>query len=161
MILSLDLSLSSTGYSIFNDGLELIGYGKINPSDKKVEYILNRISNIIAIEKVDKVLLEGGFVGSKNMLSSLKLAELRGAVKYLCMVKEIDFVEYAPQHIKKSVTGKGNASKEEVFERLSLMYKSSQTFNSIGAFCDKNSKNKTSDIYDSIAIFQTYKNELE
>jgi crossover junction endodeoxyribonuclease RuvC len=43
------------------------------------------------------------------------------------LVREIPIVEYAPSKVKQSVTGSGNASKEQVAAMLKSMFKFTET----------------------------------
>lgn len=159
-ILTLDASLSSTGYSIFKND-KLVKYGKICPDNKDLRllYLYDYISNIIENENINIIIIEDGFSKIVNLKTGLQLAELRGCIKLLSLKKDIEIITTAPQHLKKLITGKGNSTKEEVFECLKEIYKNDKVFNNIGPFSDKSNKDKTSDIYDAIALYEIYKNK--
>ncbi len=48
---------------------------------------------------------------SKNTTTALKVAELRGALIYLCATHDIEICEYNPSEIKVAVTGYGKSGK--------------------------------------------------
>ena len=57
--------------------------------------------------------IEAPFFG-KNVQSMLKLGRAQGVAIAAAMTKNVEVTEYAPKRIKQSVTGSGNASKEQV-----------------------------------------------
>ena len=62
--------------------------------------------------------VEAPFYG-KNVQSMLKLGRAQGAAIVAAMSCNIKVAEYSPKKIKQSVTGNGNASKEQVKAMLS------------------------------------------
>ena len=69
------------------------------------EIITNYTPTIICIEEV--------FYG-KNFKSALLLGQARGAAMVSAASKNINIFEYSAKKIKQSVTGNGNAKKEQV-----------------------------------------------
>ena len=65
----------------------------------------------------DEVALEAPFFG-KNVQSMLKLGRAQGVAMSAALFREIPITEYAPKKVKQSVTGNGNASKEQVAKML-------------------------------------------
>jgi crossover junction endodeoxyribonuclease RuvC len=61
--------------------------------------------------------IEAPFFG-KNVQSMLKLGRAQGVAIAACLGKNIPFEEYSPRRIKQSITGNGNASKEQVAAML-------------------------------------------
>ena len=61
----------------------------------------------------DEVALEAPFFG-KNVQSMLKLGRAQGVAMAAALSHGIPINEYAPKKVKQSVTGNGNASKEQV-----------------------------------------------
>jgi crossover junction endodeoxyribonuclease RuvC len=57
--------------------------------------------------------IETAFYG-KNAQSTLKLGQVRGAAIIAGMNENLHIEEYSPREIKKSVTGSGSASKQQV-----------------------------------------------
>src|SRR5690606_4597863 len=70
----------------------------------------------------DEVALEAPFYG-KNVQSMLKLGRAQGVAMSAALYREIPIVEYAPKKVKQSVTGNGNASKEQVAKMLMMQFK--------------------------------------
>lgn len=61
----------------------------------------------------DIAVIENTFY-SKNVQSLIKLSYARAAATLALSLREIPIFEYSPKEIKKSVTGNGNANKEQV-----------------------------------------------
>ena len=61
--------------------------------------------------------VEAPFFG-KNVQSMLKLGRAQGVAMAAGLYRDIPIFEYSPKKIKKSITGNGNASKEQVATML-------------------------------------------
>ena len=66
--------------------------------------------------------IEAPFFG-KNVQAMLKLGRAQGVAIAAGMTKGLNVTEYAPRKIKQSVTGNGNASKEQVAAMLQQILK--------------------------------------
>lgn len=66
--------------------------------------------------------VEAPFYG-KNVQSMLKLGRAQGAAITAGMINGLSVTEYSPKSIKQSITGSGNASKEQVAAMLQQMLK--------------------------------------
>jgi crossover junction endodeoxyribonuclease RuvC len=102
--------------------LQLIQYGVIHLSkyeshELRLKKIFDRVINLVDEYKPDQVALEAPFYG-KNVQSMLKLGRAQGVAMAAALSREIPIVEYAPKKVKQSVTGNGNASKEQVAKML-------------------------------------------
>lgn len=128
IILGIDPGTQFMGYGIIliqNRNMTLLQYGVINLTkysthELKLKKIFERITSIINEFSPDEMALEAPFYG-KNVQSMLKLGRAQGVAMAAALMKEIPIVEYSPKSVKKSVTGNGNASKEQVafmLERL-------------------------------------------
>ncbi len=60
-----------------------------------------------------EIAVESPFAGA-NPQSAIKLAHLKGAIMYVACLNSIPVYEYRPRLVKKAITGRGNASKDEV-----------------------------------------------
>lgn len=63
------------------------------------------------------VAIEAPFFG-KNVQSMLKLGRAQGVAIAVAMSNDIPVAEYSPKKIKQSITGNGNANKEQVWKML-------------------------------------------
>lgn len=84
---------------------------------ERLEMIFTKIQSIIRIHQPKAVAIEAPFFG-KNVQSMLKLGRAQGVAIAAAMVGGLRAAEYAPRTVKQSITGKGNASKEQVWEML-------------------------------------------
>ncbi|MBK9982680.1 MAG: crossover junction endodeoxyribonuclease RuvC [Saprospiraceae bacterium] len=92
---------------------------KKNPSDKLREIFLE-IQEIIERYLPQDLAIEAPFFG-KNVQSMLKLGRAQGVAMAAGMTMGLTITEYSPKKIKQSVTGNGNAAKEQVADMLCRM----------------------------------------
>ena len=102
--------------------LSLVQFGVIHLSkytghELKLKKIFDRVVSLIDDYHPDEVALEAPFFG-KNIQSMLKLGRAQGVAMAAALSRDIPINEYAPKKIKQSVTGNGNASKEQVAAML-------------------------------------------
>lgn len=64
--------------------------------------------------------IEAPFYG-KNVQSMLKLGRAQGVAMAAAITMGVDIIEYSPKKIKQSITGNGNASKDQVARLLDKM----------------------------------------
>jgi crossover junction endodeoxyribonuclease RuvC len=125
IILGLDPGTTIMGYgivSIKGSKLTLIQFGVIHLSkyegyELKLKKIFDRVLNLVDEYHPDEVALEAPFYG-KNVQSMLKLGRAQGVAMAAALYREVPITEYAPKKVKQSVTGNGNASKEQVAKML-------------------------------------------
>ncbi len=130
IIIGVDPGTSIMGYGIIKvvgKQTELLTLGvikldKISDHALKLEKIFNRIASLIDEFNPDEMALEAPFFG-KNVQSMLKLGRAQGVAIAAALSRQVPFTEYAPKKIKQSITGNGNASKEQVAFMLNKMYK--------------------------------------
>jgi len=88
----------------------------------KLKLIYERTNELIETFHPDEIAIEAPFFG-KNVQSMLKLGRAQGVAMAAGLNKEIPITEYLPKKIKMSITGNGNASKEQVARMLQGMFK--------------------------------------
>ncbi|AKD04124.1 crossover junction endodeoxyribonuclease RuvC [Pontibacter korlensis] len=123
-------------------GTQVMGYGLIEVTGSKVQVLqfgvihLKSYSNhAIKLKKIfdrmiqlideylpDELAIESPFYGT-NVQSMLKLGRAQGVAIAAALSRDIPYVEYAPKKIKQSITGNGNASKEQVASMLMQILK--------------------------------------
>lgn len=91
--------------------------GKIKDTYKKLELIFTAVSGLIIKYQPDTFAIEAPFFG-KNVQSMLKLGRAQGVAIAAAMRHGIEVTEYSPKKVKQSVTGNGNAGKEQVMKML-------------------------------------------
>lgn len=125
IILGIDPGTLMMGYSIVvvkNGNLELVEMDILKLSAKKDNYqrlqiIHKKVSDLITIFHPHCFAIEAPFFG-KNVQSMLKLGRAQGVAIAAAMNAGLDVCEYSPRKIKQSITGNGNAGKEQVWQML-------------------------------------------
>lgn len=126
IIMGIDPGTTVTGYGIIRcsgNKMELVNYGIIDMrragSDHyiKLKRIFERTLSLIEAYLPDELAIEAPFYG-KNVQSMLKLGRAQGVAMAAALYRDIPIREYAPKKIKMSITGNGNASKEQVSAML-------------------------------------------
>lgn len=130
IILGLDPGTNIMGYGLIivrKPKIDLIQYGVIQLSkydshELRLKKIFERVLSLIDEYHPDEVALEAPFFG-KNVQSMLKLGRAQGVAMSAALSRDIPIIEYAPKKVKQSVTGNGNASKEQVAKMLMMLFK--------------------------------------
>lgn len=91
--------------------------GKIKDTYKKLQLIFNTVSGLITRYQPDHFAIEAPFFG-KNVQSMLKLGRAQGVAIAAAMRHGLEVTEYSPKKVKQSITGNGNAAKEQVMKML-------------------------------------------
>lgn len=123
-------------------GTQIMGFGLIADKGKKIELITldvfkftSKESQPLRLKKIfasvlglidqyhpDELAIEAPFFG-KNVQSMLKLGRAQGVAMAAGLYRDIPIFEYSPRKIKQSITGNGNASKEQVAGMLGNLLK--------------------------------------
>ncbi|MCK9611669.1 MAG: crossover junction endodeoxyribonuclease RuvC [Bacteroidales bacterium] len=134
IILGIDPGTNILGYGLIynkNNKIELIRMdviklNKLNGQHLKLKAIFENTLEVIEKYKPDELAIESQFFG-KNVQSMLKLGRAQGVAIAAALYKSIPVFEYSPRKIKQAITGKGNASKEQVAAMLSRIVKITET----------------------------------
>ena len=102
--------------------MDIIKLNKLEDHALKLKEIFERCTAIIEQYLPDEMAIEAPFYG-KNVQSMLKLGRAQGVAIAAALNKSIPIFEYQPRKIKQSITGNGNASKEQVALMLQSMLK--------------------------------------
>jgi Holliday junction resolvasome RuvABC endonuclease subunit len=114
-IAGIDLSLTSTGYSINGDtGVIATKYR----GPERLSIVSNLVLELIADSSVDVVIIEGYSFASRNSQAH-SIGELGGCVRMRLWEFNVPFIDVPPKCRAKFATGKGNASKNEVISAIS------------------------------------------
>ena len=153
--LFVDLSSTDTGITILDEETNDVFVFDIKISDFIIVHDKNERA-LLKIQDFDKkldialssfnttsVFIESPFVNKNFLNSSEMVLKMHGFI--LHKFKDLHFSFITPSEIKKIVTGKGNASKEEVIDSIKGM----------GYNLDKYGKSNDN-IYDSFAILICY-----
>lgn len=87
----------------------------------KLKEIFLQLQEIIETYLPKQMAIEAPFYG-KNVQSMLKLGRAQGVSMAAAMTMGLSIHEFSPKKIKQSITGNGNASKEQVAAILSGMF---------------------------------------
>ena len=129
-ILGVDPGTNVLGYAVMSvngQQLKIIDFGVIKlkhekDHQSKLKEIFLQLQEIIETYLPKYMALEAPFHG-KNVQSMLKLGRAQGVAMAAGITMGLDIYEYAPKKIKQSVTGNGNASKEQVAGMLEHILK--------------------------------------
>ncbi len=130
IILGIDPGTNFLGFGVIKvvkNEISLLDIGVLNINSKeglgvKLKTIYFEIIRLINVHHPDHLAIEAQFFG-QNVQSMLKLGKAQGVSIAAALSRDIPFSEYAPKKIKKSVTGNGSASKEQVAAMLKSILK--------------------------------------
>lgn len=88
----------------------------------RLKKIFERTLALVEEYKPDELSIEAPFY-AKNVQSMLKLGRAQGVAMAAALYRDIPITEYSPREIKRSITGNGNASKEQVAGMLQNLLK--------------------------------------
>src|ERR1700710_2163305 len=125
IILGIDPGTAVMGYGLIKEigsKTELISLGivkmdKIDDHMLKLQRIFEKTVALIDNYHPDCLAIEAPFYG-KNMQVMLKLGRAQGVAMAAALSRNVEITEYAPRKIKQSITGNGNATKEQVAAML-------------------------------------------
>lgn len=88
----------------------------------RLQKIFAAVTTLVKDHKPDEFAIEAPFFG-KNVQSMLKLGRAQGVAMAAALNFGIPIFEYSPKKIKLSITGNGNAAKEQVAAMLQQILK--------------------------------------
>jgi crossover junction endodeoxyribonuclease RuvC len=154
IILGIDPGSKNCGYAIIEKSfnkLKLIEAGLIKIKSTELQHqiaeLVEGMDIIFKNNKIDEVAIEDIFY-AYNPKTVLKLAQFRGALSLKILQVFGNFNEYTPLQVKKAVTGKAKAKKEQV----AFMVKK---------ILNVNQEIKPLDITDAIAVALTHAQRIK
>ncbi len=138
--------IDCTAYKIKMLEADVIKNPAVNKLPVRLKKIYDSLVEVIDKHIPDEFAIETAFY-SKNVQSTLKIGLARGVSILAAVNKQIPTTEYSPREIKKSVVGKGNASKEQVKYMVCQIFKIKL-------------KNSTYDVSDSLAVALCHYNKI-
>ena len=119
LILGIDPGTRILGYSLLDTDQTTPQIVAMDMPDFKdrIKHIHSSTRRIIDSFHPDQLAIEAPFFG-KNVQSMLKLGRAQGVAIAAALARDIPYQEYEPSVIKQTVTGNGNASKEQVADIL-------------------------------------------
>lgn len=140
IILGIDPGTNVMGYGLIEvveRELRLIEVGAYTITNNldaidKLQTIYSHVNRLICRYHATEMAIESPFYG-KNVQSMLKLGRAQGVSISAALNSGLRVVEYSPKKIKKSITGNGNASKEQVAGLLRHFVKMPEVVDSLDA----------------------------
>lgn len=119
--LGIDPGTRNIGYGLITvsgNQYTALEYGVISiesrlPFSDKLVRIYDEISSLVERLEPDTAAIEETYV-TQNAKTTLRLGHARGVILLALARKGLPVGEYAPRSVKQAVSGKGNASKEQV-----------------------------------------------
>lgn len=129
VVLGIDPGTTVMGYGVIKiegNALSLLAVGELKMkkgSDMtlRLKEIFETTLALIDEHNPDEFAIEAQFFG-KNVQSMLKLGRAQGVSIGAALHREVAVMEYAPRKIKQSLTGNGNASKEQVAAMVNTLF---------------------------------------
>lgn len=127
-VLGIDPGSETLGWGVVEGNgtrYALIGFGTVKskarePFSKRLLNIYEGVAKIMATHSPDVVSVEDTFY-AVNVGVALKLGQVRGTMLLLAEQRGIEIAEYAPRLIKQTVTGYGNAEKQQVGQMVKAL----------------------------------------
>jgi len=121
ILMGVDPASRMTGYCFIrydSQQYKALEYGCITIDTKetvprRLEIVYNELDTLIKKYKPEEMSIEDIFYG-KNVKTVLLLAQMRAVMLLVAQKNKVNVVEYAPNAVKKSVTGNGKADKTQV-----------------------------------------------
>ncbi len=129
VIMGVDPGTNLLGYSIIRSDKNtmnilingVLDLKKTADHFQKLRLIYDRLHSIAAAYQPTILAIESPYFG-KNVQSMLKLGRAQGAAILVAAHFDMQIYEYSPRRIKQAITGKGNASKEQVALMLTKIF---------------------------------------
>lgn len=130
IVLGIDPGSRHTGYGVLevNGSRErVVEYGVLHLDREdshqlRLKRVYDRITEVLRRVAPDECAIEMPIYG-QNPQSMLKLGRAQAAAMVAVLNRGIPVTEYTPKEVKKSVTGRGNASKQQVWYMVRAILK--------------------------------------
>ncbi len=120
IILGIDPGTRNMGYALISlqsGKISLVEAGLIKIKAENLQFqipqMVEAFDNIFKSHKIDEVAMEDIFY-AHNPATTIKLAQFRGAIMLKLLQEHGQFHEYTALQVKKALTGKAKAAKEQV-----------------------------------------------
>jgi crossover junction endodeoxyribonuclease RuvC len=120
IILGIDPGTRNCGYALISlegQKIKLVEAGLIKMKSEGLQHqipqVAEAIEQLFSLHKIQEVAMEDIFY-AHNPKTVLKLAQFRGAIMLKLLQEHGEFSEYTALQVKKALTGKAKAAKEQV-----------------------------------------------
>ena len=128
-IIGIDPALRMTGFGIIDDStgrFSLVKAGTISTSGCKdlpasLIQIFDAVNSLLLEFKPQVMVLEKVYSHSQHPTTAFVLGQARGVICLAAGQAKLELVEYSATHVKKSVVGRGLASKEQVQRMVAML----------------------------------------
>ena len=141
-MLGIDPGLATTGYAVLDkydelNNLDLIKSGTIRTNSKSTKstrlgLIFAELMELIELFQPDEIAVETQFI-AKNVKAAMSVSEVRATALIAASRYGIPVWEISPREVKESITGWGNAPKEQVQLMLAAQINSTEIPSSLDA----------------------------
>jgi crossover junction endodeoxyribonuclease RuvC len=109
--------IKANGTSIDTIHLDVLKLSSKKDNYERLQLIYQCITQLVQTYKPDEFAIEAPFFGN-NVQSMMKLGRAQGVAIAAAMSGNVPVNEYSPKKVKQSITGNGNADKEQVWHML-------------------------------------------
>jgi len=129
LALGIDPGTAIVGYGLVREhadsSLQVIDYGVIRttpdlPMPERLALIFDALVSIVETHKPDQAAVEELFF-AKNVTTAITVAQARGVILLALNKAGLRINEYKPNAVKQSITGYGNADKQQMQEMVRLL----------------------------------------
>jgi crossover junction endodeoxyribonuclease RuvC len=125
IILGIDPGTVVMGYAVIEvcgdrvsiASMDVLKLGGTKDIYARLEMIHSKVNALISQHQPNTFAIEAPFFG-KNVQSMLKLGRAQGVAIAAAMQCRVAVTEYSPKKVKQSITGNGNANKDQVWRML-------------------------------------------
>jgi crossover junction endodeoxyribonuclease RuvC len=130
VILGIDPGTTIMGYAVLRidaglpvlQTMDVLKLGSTKNIYSRLEQIHTKVCTLITEHQPTTFAIEAPFFG-KNVQSMLKLGRAQGVAIAAAMQAALTVTEYSPKKVKQSITGNGNADKDQVWKMLQTILK--------------------------------------
>jgi crossover junction endodeoxyribonuclease RuvC len=130
IILGIDPGTTIMGYAVLDVSgnepalktMDVLKLGSTKNIYSRLGQIHTKVSSLILTHHPTTFAIEAPFFG-KNVQSMLKLGRAQGVAIAAAMQAQLLVTEYSPKKVKQSITGNGNADKEQIWKMLQQILK--------------------------------------
>jgi len=129
IILGVDPGLRASGVAVAEGGgrsfnvrcLEEVKTESSESLPERINFIFSSLENVVDRFKPSVLVLEKIYSHYRHPTTAALLGEVRGIVILLSAVKKMKLIEFPATYVKKSITSRGSASKEQVRRMVSYL----------------------------------------
>jgi len=132
IILGIDPGFAITGYAFLKietpgNKITVLDYGCIKtsvsqPMSERLFIIYEKITDLIKKNKPDKMAIEKIFF-ARNIKTAMAVSEARGIISLIAGQHRLPLVELTPLQVKQSLTGYGQATKQQIQKMVKTILK--------------------------------------